>query len=80
MKKYLKLFTVFIFANVHSQQYVFFGSYNWDKNSEGIYVYELNNKTGKLTKVTSVKDIVNPSYITISPDGKYIYASSESKI
>lgn len=80
MKKYLKLFTVFIFANVYSQQYVFFGSYNWDKNSEGIYVYELNNKTGKLTKVTSVKNIVNPSYITISPDGKYIYASSESKI
>ncbi|WP_332452849.1 lactonase family protein [Chryseobacterium aquaticum] len=80
MKKYLKLFTVFIFANVYSQQYVFFGSYNWDKNSEGIYVYELDNKTGKLTKVTSVKNIVNPSYITISPDGKYIYASSESKI
>lgn len=80
MKKYLKLLAVFIFANVYSQNYVFFGSYNWDKNAEGIYVYELNNKTGKLTKITSVKDIVNPSYITISPDGKYIYASSESKI
>jgi len=80
MKKNLRLLAVFIFANLYSQQYVFFGSYNWDKNSEGIYVYELNNETGKLTKITSVKDIVNPSYITISSDGKYIYASSESKI
>jgi len=80
MKKNLRLLAVFIFANLYSQQYVFFGSYNWDKNSEGIYVYELNNETGKLTKVTSVKDIINPSYITISSDGKYIYASSESKI
>ena len=81
MPKTLKLLIFFIFSNLFSQQQlVFFGSYNWDKNREGIYVYQLNNETGKLTKITSAKGIVNPSYLTISPDGKYIYTSSESKI
>lgn len=81
MQNLLKLLALFIFASFYSQQqFVFFGSYNWEKNSEGIYVYQLDHETGKLTKITSTKDVVNPSYITISEDGKYIYASSESKI
>ncbi|WP_262696768.1 lactonase family protein [Chryseobacterium sp. 3008163] len=81
MQNLLKLLALFIFANFYSQQqFVFFGSYNWEKDSEGIYVYQLDNETGKLTKTTSIKGVVNPSYITISEDGKYIYASSESKI
>jgi len=81
MQKQLKLLALFIFSNLYSQQqFVFFGSYNWDKDSEGIYVYQLDHETGKLTKITSTKGIVNASYITISEDGKYIYASSESKI
>ncbi len=61
------------------ETYVFFGSYNWDKTSEGIYVYKLNTKNGKLSKVTSVRDVHNPSYLTLSPDGKYIFACTESK-
>ena len=81
MQNLLKLLTILFFSNLYSQQqFVFFGSYNWEKNSEGIYVYQLDNETGTLTKITSTKDVVNPSYITISEDGKYIYASSESKI
>lgn len=81
MQNRLKLLALFIFANLYSQQqFVFFGSYNWEKDSEGIYVYQLDNETGKLTKITSTKGVVNPSYITVSADGKYIYASSESKI
>lgn len=81
MQKILQILTFFIFLNLLSQQqFVFFGSYNWEENVEGIYVYKLNNESGKLTKITSVKGIINPSYITVSPDGKYIYASAESKI
>ena len=67
MQNCLKLLAVFIFANLYSQQqFVFFGSYNWEKDSEGIYVYQLDHETGKLTKITSTKGVVNPSYITIS--------------
>lgn len=81
MKKIGLLVAFLIFVNVFAQkEFVFFGSYNWDKESEGIYVYQMDTNTGKLSKITSVKNIVNPSYITVSADGKYIYAASESKI
>ncbi|WP_343679387.1 lactonase family protein [Chryseobacterium arthrosphaerae] len=59
--------------------YVFFGSFNRDKNTEGIYVYQLDTIRGKLSKVTSFTGILNPSFLTLSPDGKYIYACTESK-
>lgn len=79
-----KLICVLIFLlSYYSQaqkQFVFFGSYNWDKNKPGLYVYELDNRTGKLRKLTSVKGIVNPSYVTIAPNGKYIYAVTDSKL
>lgn len=81
--KFQKIFLLLgflIFKSLYSQrQFVFFGSYNWDKGSEAVYVYELNNETGKLTKVASSSDVINPGYITVSPDGKYIYASSDAK-
>ncbi|HFK5569620.1 TPA: lactonase family protein [Elizabethkingia meningoseptica] len=71
-----------IFTSVHfyaQTTYVFFGSFNWDKNAEGIYVYELDMNSGKLSRVTSVRNILNPSYLTLSPDGKYVFACTESK-
>jgi uncharacterized protein (DUF2249 family) len=49
---------VFASAHLYSQNtYVFFGSFNWDKNAEGLYVYQLNTNSGKLSKVTSVSGI-----------------------
>ena len=58
---------------------VFVGSYNWNKNKEGIYVYSLDTTNGQLSKLTSLKNILNPSYLTISKNGKFIYACTESK-
>ncbi|MCJ7933135.1 MAG: lactonase family protein [Chryseobacterium sp.] len=66
--------------NLYSQNtYVFFGSFNLDKDAEGIYVYQLDTLRGKLSKVTSFKGILNPSFLTLSPNGKYIFACTESK-
>jgi 6-phosphogluconolactonase len=74
------LFTFFISFNFYSQtSYVFVGSYNSDKNKEGIYVFQLDTRTGNLKKITSVKNILNPSYLTVSPNGKYIFACTETK-
>ena len=80
-QKVILLLSILIFTGLFSQrQFVFFGSYNWDKGSEAVYVYELDNETGKLTKVASSSDVLNPGYITISANGKYVYASSDAKI
>lgn len=52
------------------------GTYTSGK-SEGIYVYDFNTKTGEIKPVSSVK-ISNPSYLTVSPDHKMVYAVSEN--
>lgn len=79
-----KIFSIlllfFLSVQFYAQEtYVFFGSYNWDKNNPGIYVYELNQKTGKLKKVTETKGIYNPSFITLSPNGQFLYACTDAK-
>lgn len=62
-----------------AQTFVFLGSYNWEKTKEGIYIYQLDTTTGQLTKVAGIKDIRNPSFITLSPDGRFLYACTDSK-
>ena len=80
IQKIVLFISFLIGTSLYSQkQFVFFGSYNWDKGSEAVYVYELDNDTGKLSKVASSSDVINPGYITVSSDGKYIYASSDAK-
>lgn len=81
IKRLSFLFIVLIYNTVFSQrEFVFFGSYNWDKGSEAVYVYELDTESGKLTKVASSSEVINPGYITVSNDGKYVYASSDAKM
>lgn len=71
---------IFVSIQLYSQEtYVFFGSYNWDKNKPGIYAYQLNSKTGKLKKVAEVAGIFNPSFITLAPNGKFLYACTDAK-
>lgn len=73
-------FLLLLTCNIFSQNtYVFLGSYNRDKTAEAIQVYQLDTLSGKLTKFTSVKNIVNPSYLTVSPNGKYVYACTDTK-
>ncbi|MET3538642.1 lactonase family protein [Chryseobacterium limigenitum] len=81
MKKLLILiFTICVCLNFYAQNtYAFFGSFNRDKNIEGIFVYELDTISGNLSKVTTVTGILNPSFLTLSPNGKYVFACTESK-
>jgi 6-phosphogluconolactonase (cycloisomerase 2 family) len=67
------------FCCVAQHCYVFVGSYNKDKTKEGIYVFEMDTVSGALTKVSAVDSVLNPAYLTLSPDGKYIYACTEAK-
>ncbi|OMQ11743.1 lactonase family protein [[Flexibacter] sp. ATCC 35103] len=79
----LKFITTIIFLisyTIFSQNtYVFLGSYNRDKTAESIQVYQLDTINGNLTKVTSAKNTINPSYLTVSPNGKYLYACTDTR-
>ena len=59
--------------------YLFVGSYNFSNGKEGIYVYKFDIVTGRLEKTYSTHNIANPSYLTLSPDGKYLYACTETQ-
>ncbi len=56
--------------------YLFVGTYTTGK-SEGIYVFRFNAASGKLTPVSTIQS-KNPSYLAVSPNGKYLYAVNEN--
>src|SRR4051812_31999370 len=45
--------------------------------SKGIYVYRFDSKTGKLTPIGLAAETVNPSFVAIHPNHKFLYAVSE---
>ena len=45
--------------------------------SEGIYVCEMDPKSGNLSNVSSVGGVKNPTFIAIHPTNSYLYAISE---
>lgn len=46
--------------------------------SKGIYVYDFNSITGKVS-YKSMVPVSNPSYLTVSSNSKFVYAVSEEK-
>jgi 6-phosphogluconolactonase len=60
--------------------YVFIGSYNYDKTKEGIYVYELDTSTGNLSKISSLNNSLNPSFLTLSEDGLFVFACTDTRV
>jgi 6-phosphogluconolactonase len=66
------------------QPLVFVGTYTGrlghvDGKAEGIYTCRLDPATGAMTQVSLIGDIVNPSFLTLDPQGRYLYAVSEVK-
>lgn len=53
------------------------GTYTSDEGSKGIYVYRFNTGTGKADSVSMV-EVVNPSYLALSPDEKFVYSVGEN--
>lgn len=71
------LLGVLISLSVNAQHfYLFVGTYTSGK-SKGIYVYDFNAKSGEVTPVSNTDSASNPSYISLSKDGKYLYAVNE---
>lgn len=81
--KQTALFCMILLCNLHQvtaqRTLVFVGSYNWDAQKEGIGVYQLDTAAGQLTKVAGIKGVRNPSFLTLSGDGKFLYACTDSK-
>lgn len=48
-----------------------------DGKAEGIYIMKMDTKTGKLTGLDTITNTINPSYLTLHPNKKYLYAVNE---
>ncbi len=46
--------------------------------SEGIYAVDFNPKTAEVISKNVVKDVINPSYLVVSPDKKFVYSVNEN--
>lgn len=56
---------------------LYIGTYTSTGKSEGIYVHEFDAETGKLTPLHIVKNVLEPSFLTISNDRKHLYTVNE---
>jgi 6-phosphogluconolactonase (cycloisomerase 2 family) len=60
-----------------NELFLLVGTYTSDEGSKGIYLYRFNTGTGLSDSVNMV-EVRNPSYLTLSPDEKFIYAVGEN--
>lgn len=77
----LLLFSLFFIFSINacSQKYfLFIGSYT-GSGSKGIYVYKFDAATGNIQFISNTENVVNPSYLTISNNGKFIYSCTETR-
>jgi 6-phosphogluconolactonase len=65
-----------ISSNAQDEHYLLIGTYTGGK-SEGIYVYKFNSATAENTLVSVTKSS-NPSFLTVSPNEKIVYAVNEN--
>ena len=65
----------FAFAAPAENFLVYFGTYT-NAMSRGIYVSRLDTDTGKLSAPELAAETPSPCFVTISPDGKFLYAAN----
>lgn len=57
--------------------YLAIGTYT-STGSKGIYIYNFNAQTGKASWISNTDSCTNPSYVTFSHDGNFIYSVNET--
>ena len=83
--KYIFSFLFLIFS-VHfsiaqkTTTYLFVGTYTDGKPDKGIYIYTFNSDNGVLKPVSNAENIINPSFITLSADGRFLYSCIDTKM
>ncbi len=63
-------------AAAKGEYFVYIGTYTGQK-SKGIYAYRFDAATGRLTSLGLVAETVNPSFLAVHPNRRFLYAVSE---
>jgi 6-phosphogluconolactonase len=59
------------------QYLAFVGTYTSKTDSKGIYSFHFDSGTGRLTSMAAVATTPDPSFLTVAPNEKYLYAVNE---
>ncbi|MES2574948.1 MAG: lactonase family protein [Bacteroidota bacterium] len=83
MKK-LYFIILFLFAStaIYAQENklnLIVGTFNRTCESKGIYVYEFDTNTGDLALKSNTENVLNPGYLTVSSDNKFVYSVNQNK-
>lgn len=81
MKNILILLSIFAFSAIQAQENKFnllIGTYTNPCESKGIYVYEFDSDTGDFNFKNATENIINPSYLSVSSDNKFVYSVNEN--
>ena len=70
-------FLIFSLTSFSQKFYLFTGTYT-GSGSKGIYVYQFDASNGTASLLSNTDSVANPSYLTVSNDGKYVYAVNET--
>jgi 6-phosphogluconolactonase len=68
---------LFLSCKKEKQYFLYIGTYT-DQESEGIYCYSYNPESGDLVLKNVTPNKENPSFLDIHPNGKFLYAVSET--
>lgn len=75
------LLSFFALSTMKSQENklnLLIGTYTNNCDSKGIYVYEFDSNTGDFKLKNTTENSINPSYLTISNDNKFVYSVNEN--
>ncbi|AWH85935.1 6-phosphogluconolactonase [Flavobacterium album] len=73
----LFIFLATIAMNAQDNYNLVIGTYTNECDSKGIYVYDFNAATAQFKLKNNTDKVSNPSYLTVSPDKKFIYSVNE---
>src|ERR1700722_13573696 len=60
-----------------SQYFAFIGTYTSKTDSKGIYSFRFDSGTGRLTAMAVAATTQDPSFLSVAPNEKYLYAVNE---
>src|SRR6202035_2614618 len=60
-----------------SQYFAFVGTYTSKTDSKGIYSFHFDSSSGQLSAMALAPTTPAPSFLTVAPNGKYLYAVNE---
>ncbi|GHV44169.1 3-carboxymuconate cyclase [Synergistales bacterium] len=70
---------LFVYIGTYTQPILFGTGDVLNGKGEGIYLYKMKPDTGELTHVSTTRNVPNPSYLVLSPCGRFLYCVNELK-